>query len=1819
MNGDAVGKHEGCDLHVCEVVVVLLGQLPFRALLIEEFCYRHVLTLSLTLSIPSKSIISRAGITSVALSGLKNPSPYNSFASSFCSSLENADFFNNTIVNNKADGTTRTCGGIAIWTSGAGSVLNVYNSIILNNITSDGAGKGGIGTGQNLRVPNKGVMNIHNSIVDKMNNTGSGDKAIYFTDCATATMDNKLFATPGSYSDNFKGLNMRLAKGSVAINKGDVNPVLNGQVYDLSNYTDMDYTERVKDCSIDVGAYEYNDAYAITPDVTTVDGQAIYYVTPFGSGVASAEDPANAACAEKLQKVLDAAGRYKFQNPEKQVIVKVAKETYKDIDPSAEYTAPSWGGTSDDITVMKNNRQYLSDLKLMAGSSSLLDETGLTAPADAAATFKLFEPSPAVKVNAGSELTIILTLPIINEADSAKDVVANIWMDTNGDKTLDRQLALVGQASAKNYLDTVKVIIPTSARNGATRLRIRLDSSWKIATTADAQNNRMVYDIPIEVTGSLNNNFFSYYATRSTDPTDQDVRIWSIMVPRGVEVWGGYSDAPMKMVNDTVVLDTEHSWSNEFNGFYTPAAGGEPAIDLRDIVGNATYFDATYVNKLEKTTATTYHIVTFTDRIFDANGNPYLAGDDDLTQDSHYNPDLAYENEADYKHMSDNPAVTDRAVLDGIFLTGGKADAPASREQTLQTIHQYGGAAVVEPYAHVRNCIVENNTATYGGALALKEKALVSGCLIRNNTANKGAGIYVFEDGAQLSESARVGRYTVHTAQGSEAKMDANMPHVFLSTVVRNEAQQGGGLWFTNSEANVRVNSTVLWRNTANDQENVSGAYSPEKPESDQTSTIEFYPFAYSAVQNLRMSGTNNMMLQSANKNGARFAKNEDIDHMAEDEDDFTDFGYYGLTGLSALVRTGMSLNEFDSLRAIHHFAAADFMALDRKANDPNAPVRTYVEIGARALLKPFQSKQLMLRLFVAQPEDVDADAAVAMKSMASDAEQGSAKEYYSQEGSSFAYPFQSLQDALDYIYLVRSTKEYKNGQSYMQVYGANNLPFEIMIAKGTYYPTRDLAGHYGESLANTFAVPEGVSLYGGFAVDELDAKNWYGRYVTAPSSLSRMAPQPYNPETNTSKNPYDISLFGDTVTNAVETLTIDAINYTIKQQSAIDMFRARQQLDVNKNSLIEPWEFKNQTILSGNSTNADGHGVYHIVTICPDENIVGILPDPMYELSEAEKGNYAEGYGPNEMGQYTHFNGITFQGGRAHTYSSELDEMAKYNYYHGGAVLADGNRYNNYYHTHEEIEYKHLGYTNAVGYRDIPVSFASCRFYDNEAGYGGAISTNVEIELYQSSFEHNMASYFSDQVSNEGNTGKINVTYAGQGGAVFSTYHVTAYNTLFANNEARDTEHTAIAPATYYSYRNYDKGGSNELPGTGGAIYSGVKGNMHLFNCDIVRNMANSFPAVFTMNPNYYTSEWDNDQPVESMWFNQIDNTVLWGNELNAAAKGNGANASKLFGAQMVTNYGAATRNGADYTLTFPASQAELDDAANDGNLTAKRYTEMLHFCAYEPGRGITPKNENDFRMCKTNPEHHTIYQFSHINDTVKGSGFFPYQNSNIAISSDNDELEGPAFMRPSTAAGIDGYMEAADWAPARLNNLTDNGNTRLAQTIREVDGKKVAEFVIQDGKFVGSGAYWISRYYSMYPNYMHNLPIGDERYMISQGVGDDQQMYRVSLDPNPTHNQSYIDIGVYEYIHVPLEPETEDDDHHLSVEKVEDEYYITIQHEMSKKHYISFIAAVKDDGYEIKKLYAEGNAEARFKISRTKYLLYYCNIHGLFKVTVR
>lgn len=81
------------------------------------------------------------------------------------------------------------------------------------------------------------------------------------------------------------------------------------------------------------------------------------------------------------------------------------------------------------------------------------------------------------------------------------------------------------------------------------------------------------------------------------------------------------------------------------------------------------------------------------------------------------------------------------------------------------------------------------------------------------------------------------------------------------------------------------------------------------------------------------------------------------------------------------------------------------------------------------------------------------------------------------------------------------------------------------------------------------------------------------------------------------------------------------------------------------------------------------------------------------------------------------------------------------------------------------------------------------------------------------------------------------------------------------------------------------------------------------------------------------------------------------------------------------------------------------------------------------------------------------------------------------------------------------------------------------------------------------------------------------------------------------------------------PLAVEEADSEHEIVVETVEDEYFVTMEHEMSKAHYISFFAAVTDCGIMLTKLYPEQNAEARFKINRTHAVYACCNRHGLFR----
>lgn len=84
------------------------------------------------------------------------------------------------------------------------------------------------------------------------------------------------------------------------------------------------------------------------------------------------------------------------------------------------------------------------------------------------------------------------------------------------------------------------------------------------------------------------------------------------------------------------------------------------------------------------------------------------------------------------------------------------------------------------------------------------------------------------------------------------------------------------------------------------------------------------------------------------------------------------------------------------------------------------------------------------------------------------------------------------------------------------------------------------------------------------------------------------------------------------------------------------------------------------------------------------------------------------------------------------------------------------------------------------------------------------------------------------------------------------------------------------------------------------------------------------------------------------------------------------------------------------------------------------------------------------------------------------------------------------------------------------------------------------------------------------------------------------------------------------------PLEAEEIDECHEITVQKVEDEHFFTVNHEMTKTHFISFIAYLTSDRIQFVKFYPEGNAETRFQLRGRGCVYIYCNKHGLMKMKI-
>lgn len=84
-------------------------------------------------------------------------------------------------------------------------------------------------------------------------------------------------------------------------------------------------------------------------------------------------------------------------------------------------------------------------------------------------------------------------------------------------------------------------------------------------------------------------------------------------------------------------------------------------------------------------------------------------------------------------------------------------------------------------------------------------------------------------------------------------------------------------------------------------------------------------------------------------------------------------------------------------------------------------------------------------------------------------------------------------------------------------------------------------------------------------------------------------------------------------------------------------------------------------------------------------------------------------------------------------------------------------------------------------------------------------------------------------------------------------------------------------------------------------------------------------------------------------------------------------------------------------------------------------------------------------------------------------------------------------------------------------------------------------------------------------------------------------------------------------------IESEQHDENHQIKIEKVENEYFVSIDHPMTKNHFISFIGFIGYDRVEIVKLYPESPAEARFFCRGGGEFVVFCNRHGLFHLKIR
>lgn len=413
-----------------------------------------------------------------------------------------------------------------------------------------------------------------------------------------------------------------------------------------------------------------------------------------------------------------------------------------------------------------------------------------------------------------------------------------------------------------------------------------------------------------------------------------------------------------------------------------------------------------------------------------------------------------------------------------------------------------GGGAVVPSWAHVRNCVVARCEAIEGGGLYVLPGGIVSGSLIMDNTAENGAGVY---------------------ADNTNAGKDSRA-HMVSCTVTDNTASSiGGGLFL--EDGAMMVTNSILWGNTAPSDKNISGVLT-EALEDDVWSSVEhgisaFYPVNHSFVETYEMpSNFENTTMES----------NEDLYFASSSR---------LLKAYSPLIKHGMDTVYQDAMASRLGISSVDMQGIPRiQADMPRIDAGAFAFEGGT-----IPTDVLLTRIFVSQganvqlPEGEDMDKYI---------------------GRSFYTSLTWLDDALEYIKAVRENGVAKETDR-----------FEILLAGGTYKPSyrrMDASTETVDQRQNSYVIPQGVSIYGGFnGTEQITSKSADGQDIVSIPGVTG-----------------SFTCMGD----------------------ISEILSNRAYSDFNQNGINEPWELASQVILSGNvNVSEQVKNVYHVVYSDAKEN----------------------------------------------------------------------------------------------------------------------------------------------------------------------------------------------------------------------------------------------------------------------------------------------------------------------------------------------------------------------------------------------------------------------------------------------------------------------------------------------------------------------------------------------------------------------------------------------------------------------------------------